>query len=123
MSRRTIYLYFPTLDQLVLDASVALLSEATVDAALDTDRFGDDPVARVDALVSAFVQTASDALPLGRKIIRLTVDAPARSTARAAAIGASSGSSARSNRSDRGSPTSSTSVWCPRSQSCWVGKR
>ena len=76
VSRRTIYLYFPTLDQLVLDASVALLSEATVDAALDTERFGDDPVARVDALVSAFVQTAEDALPLGRKIIRLTVDAP-----------------------------------------------
>ena len=76
VSRRTIYLYFPTLDQLVLDASVALLSEATVDAALDTERFGDDPVARVDALVSAFVRPRDDALPLGRKIIRLTVDAP-----------------------------------------------
>ena len=38
VSRRTIYLYFPTLDQLVLDASVGLLSESTVDAALDTER-------------------------------------------------------------------------------------
>ena len=55
VSRRTIYLYFPTLDQLVLDALVALLSEATVDAALDTERYGDDAVARTDALVSAFV--------------------------------------------------------------------
>jgi len=76
VSRRTIYLYFPTLDQLVLDASVALLSEATVDAALDTARYGDDAVARTDALVSALVHTANDALPLGRKILRLTVDAP-----------------------------------------------
>jgi AcrR family transcriptional regulator len=76
VSRRTIYMYFPTVDQLLLDATVALLSEATIDAALDPDRFGDDVTARIGALVQTLVELAPDTLPLGRKIIRLTVDAP-----------------------------------------------
>ena len=46
VSRRTIYLYFPTVDQLLLDATVGLLSEATVDEALHSDRYGDDVTAR-----------------------------------------------------------------------------
>jgi AcrR family transcriptional regulator len=76
VSRRTIYMYFPTVDQLLLDATVALLSEATIDAVLDPDRFGDDVIARIDALARTLVELAPDTLPLGRKIIRLTVDAP-----------------------------------------------
>ena len=76
VSRRTIYMYFPTVDQLLLDATVGLLSEATVDASLDHDRFGDDVIARTDALAKTLVGLAPDTLPLGRKIIRLTVDAP-----------------------------------------------
>src|SRR5262245_57005938 len=76
VSRRTIYMYFPTLDQLLLDATVGLLSEATVDAALDSDAYGGDVVARTDALARAFIETAEDALPYGRKILKLTVDAP-----------------------------------------------
>src|SRR4051812_34481913 len=76
VSRRTIYMYFPTVDQLLLDATVALLSEATIDAALDAERFGDDVTARTDALAQTLVELAPHTLPLGRKIIRLTVDAP-----------------------------------------------
>jgi len=76
VSRRTIYMYFPTVDQLLLDATVGLLSEATVDASLDHDRFGDDVIARTDALATTLVGLAPDTLPLGRKIIRLTVDTP-----------------------------------------------
>ncbi|MFL6139001.1 MAG: TetR/AcrR family transcriptional regulator [Frankiaceae bacterium] len=75
VSRRTIYMHFPTLDQLLLDATAGLLSEGAVDALLDPDRHGDDVLARVDGLVRAFVELAPDTLPLGRKIIRLTVDA------------------------------------------------
>jgi AcrR family transcriptional regulator len=75
VSRRTIYLYFPTLDQLLLDATAGLMSEATVEPSLDAAD-PDDPIARVDALARALVETAEDALPLGRKIIKLTVDAP-----------------------------------------------
>lgn len=75
VSRRTVYLYYPTLDQLLLDATVGLLTEATVDEALDPERFGDDAAARVDGLARALARTADEALPYGRKIIKLTVDA------------------------------------------------
>lgn len=75
VSRRTIYMYFPTVDQLLLDATVALLSEATVDRVLDPDQHGDDVIARTDALAKTLVDLAPETLPLGRKIIRLTVDA------------------------------------------------
>src|SRR5580765_4163346 len=74
VSRRTIYMYFPTVDQLLLDAATGLLTQATVDAAIDTDGHGDDPIARADALAHAIVELAPDTLPLGRKIIALTVD-------------------------------------------------
>jgi AcrR family transcriptional regulator len=76
VSRRTIYLYFPTVDQLLLDAAVGLLAETAIEEALDPDRHGDDVLARADGLARAMVQTAPEALPLGRKIIKLTVDAP-----------------------------------------------
>ena len=76
VSRRTIYLYFPTVDQLLLDAAAGLLAETAVEDALDPDRHGDDALARADGLARALVQTAPEALPLGRKIIKLTVDAP-----------------------------------------------
>src|SRR5580765_4644226 len=76
VSRRTIYLYFPTVDQLLLDAAAGLLAETAIEEALDPDRHGDDVLARADGLARAMVQTAPEALPLGRKIIKLTVDAP-----------------------------------------------
>ncbi len=67
-------MHFPTLDQLLLDATVGALSTAAVEDALRSD--SDDPGARVDALVEALTRTADETLPLGRKIIALTVDAP-----------------------------------------------
>jgi AcrR family transcriptional regulator len=79
VSRRTVYMYFPTLDQLLLDAAVGALSARTIDAAVTGEAAADDAVARVEALVSATVKLAPDTLPLGRKIIKLTVDAPAPS--------------------------------------------
>jgi AcrR family transcriptional regulator len=82
VSRRTIYLYFPTVDQLLLDATVGLLSEATVNQALQSEPHGDDGRGRVDELALALVRAAPEALPLGRKIIKLTVDAPPEEGAR-----------------------------------------
>lgn len=76
VSRRTVYMHFPTVDQLVLDATAGALSAALVDAALDENRGGDAETA-VDGLVRALLATVSVTLPLGRKIIALTVDAPA----------------------------------------------
>src|SRR6478609_4834533 len=44
VSRRTVYLYFPTFDQLLIDATVGALSQASVDLAIEppsSDRAGD----------------------------------------------------------------------------------
>src|SRR4051812_14412958 len=75
VSRRTVYLYYPTLDQLVLDATLGTLN-TDVDAALQAE-LSDDPRVRLDTLVAALFSTMETSLPLGRKLIKLTIDAPA----------------------------------------------
>jgi AcrR family transcriptional regulator len=78
VSRRTIYMHFPTLDHLLLDAASGLLAEATVDDRLAaSEEKGEDAVARTAALARGLAETAPSALPLGRKLIALTVDTPA----------------------------------------------
>ncbi len=73
VSRRTVYLHFPTLDQLVLDATAGLINE-DVDAALARVD-SDDPRERVTVLIRELYRTMQRSLPLGRKLIKLTVDA------------------------------------------------
>jgi AcrR family transcriptional regulator len=75
VSRRTVYLYYPTLDQLVLDATIGTLN-VDVDAALAAET-STDPRQRLQTLVRELFETMESSLPLGRKLIRLTVDAPA----------------------------------------------
>jgi AcrR family transcriptional regulator len=75
VSRRTVYLYYPTLDQLVLDATVGILN-VDVDAAL-ADETSDDPRVRLRTLIREMFTRMESSLPLGRKLIRLTVDGPA----------------------------------------------
>lgn len=78
VSRRTVYSYFPTLDQLLLDAAVGLLSGDEVDRALEAaEAAGGSVEDRVTALVRAVLDVATETLPLGRRILRLTVDPPA----------------------------------------------
>ena len=76
VSRRTVYLHFPTLEQLLLDARLGLLSETTVDSAIEAADQGDDAEARVAAMISAISTMARQTLPLGRSLIHLTVDTP-----------------------------------------------
>src|SRR5690349_18816660 len=74
VSRRTIYTYFPTLDQLLLDATLGAMN-VSIEAAIDSS--GDpDARARIAALVAALSDGMAGSLPLGRKLIKLTVDAP-----------------------------------------------
>lgn len=74
MSRRTVYLYFPSVDQLLLDATVGAMN-VDIDAELDaiTD---DDPRVRVEKMIKAITDNSGDSLPLGRKLVKLTVDLP-----------------------------------------------
>ncbi len=75
VSRRTVYLYFPTLDQLLADATAGLMSQTAVDEAIDaadSDPEG-DPTERVLAMIRVLFELSDEMLPLGRQLIRLTV--------------------------------------------------
>lgn len=80
VSRRTVYMHFPTLDQLLLDAAVGALVTTEMDQRLAEATVGDDAAQRVVALAGALADLAPQTLPLGRKILRLTVDAAERSS-------------------------------------------
>lgn len=75
VSRRTVYLHFPTLEQLLIDATLGALSRAAVEDAIDAADPGGDVDARVTAMVNTISTLSSETLPLGRSLIRLTVDA------------------------------------------------
>ena len=78
VSRRTIYTYFPTLDQLLLDATLGALSGNVAAEIAATDAAGAaGPVtalARAERILDVICRSATDTLPLGRKLIKLTVD-------------------------------------------------
>ena len=73
VSRRTVYLYFPTLEHLLADAALEL-TRASVEPHFETS---DDAGERVEALVRAVQQGFAETEALGRTIIRLTVGAAA----------------------------------------------
>ena len=76
VSRRTVYMYFPTLEQLLLDAALLSITRNTVDAALDAlDADGeDDAESRVEAMTLAVQRLFVSTEKQGRTLIRLTVD-------------------------------------------------
>lgn len=76
VSRRTIYTYFPALDQLLIDATARALNEPQVEVALSDPALADDAAARVDILIRTLLAYSPQSLPLGRRMIRLTVDTP-----------------------------------------------
>lgn len=80
VSRRTVYQYFPTIDQLLLDATLGLLSQAAVDDAIGQADPGGGALDRVSAMIGTLASLSSQTMPLGRSLIRLTVDTPADGT-------------------------------------------
>ena len=77
VSRRTVYQYFPTLEQLLIDATLGMLAQSTVDEAIDAADIGGDVNERVAAMIRALFAMSTETLPLGRALIRLTVDSAA----------------------------------------------
>jgi len=73
VSRRTVYLYFPTFEQLLLDATAGALSQTTVDAAIAAPEES-DVAARVERMVRALQHVSPEVERLGRALIRLTVE-------------------------------------------------
>jgi AcrR family transcriptional regulator len=82
VSRRTVYSYFPTLDQLLVDAGLGLLSEAETDRTVAPA--GDDAEERIAALATEVTGMSEEVERLGRRVIALTIDAaePADGTPR-----------------------------------------
>ena len=73
VSRRTVYLYFPTIEQLLLDATLGLLSQSAVDEAIEAADTGGDVTERVAAMIRALSSMSTETIALGRSLIRLTV--------------------------------------------------
>lgn len=79
VSRRTVYMYFPTLEQLLLDAALQSITRDTVDAALDTVEADENVEARVEAMARAVQRLFLSTERQGRTLLRLTVDGGDRS--------------------------------------------
>lgn len=73
VSRRTLYMYFPTAEQLLIDATLGALSQnAIVPVVEESD--SKNPVDRVEQLSRAMNRHAGETMRLGRALIRLTVE-------------------------------------------------
>jgi AcrR family transcriptional regulator len=89
VSRRTVYMHFPTFEQLLIDATVGALSQHHVDQAIDSGQkrghvenddendVENDVESRVERMVRALHDVTPEVERLGRSLIRLTVHAPA----------------------------------------------
>ena len=75
VSRRTVYMYFPTLDQLLLDATVGVLAQQALDRRVAPADGSDDVEGRVERLVRSVQGMSPELERLGRALIRLTVEA------------------------------------------------
>jgi len=73
VSRRTIYMYFPTLEQLLLDATLGALGAGTIDPVVK-DFDSKDVASRVEQLSRALNTVTGETMRLGRALIRLTVE-------------------------------------------------
>lgn len=71
VARRTVYLYFPTLDQLLIEAALATTPDLPEFA--DTD----DPAVRLDTFVRSSQRSAAKTEHIGRTLIKLTMEAEA----------------------------------------------
>lgn len=72
VSRRTIYQYFPTQEQLLTEAALEAI-RGQVEGALELAE-GDDVEARLDTLVDATLQSSIDHELLLRTMVRLTIE-------------------------------------------------
>lgn len=73
VARRTIYTHFPTLNQLILDATMGAMAGSEVEAEFPPDA---DVAGRVDAIVETLYTHADEWLPLGRRMVALTAASP-----------------------------------------------
>jgi AcrR family transcriptional regulator len=74
VSRRTVYMYFPTLEHLFLDATLgSLASTAAIGASIDEHTSDEEIEDRVERLARVVQRGAAETEQLGRTLLRLTV--------------------------------------------------
>jgi AcrR family transcriptional regulator len=73
VSRRTLYMYFPTLEQLLIDATLGALTKDAIDPVI-IESASNDPAERVEQLSRALNSHSAESMRLGRALIRLTVE-------------------------------------------------
>jgi len=73
VSRRTLYMYFPTLEQLLIDATLGAISQNSIDPVI-AESASKNPVERVEQLSRAMNRHSGETMRLGRALIRLTVE-------------------------------------------------
>lgn len=73
VARRTVYTHFPTLDRLILDASMGAMADSEVEAEFEPDA---DAADRVHAIVETLYRHADEWLPLVRRVVALTAASP-----------------------------------------------
>ena len=76
VSRRTVYMYFPTIEQLMIDATLGALTQNTIDPVIE-ESGSKDPVERAEKLSRAVNSHSGETMHLGRALIRLTVEGQA----------------------------------------------
>jgi AcrR family transcriptional regulator len=76
VSRRTVYMHFPSLEHLLIDATLGALSQAQVDQTIQAPELGNDAIARVEVMARALQSMSPEVERLGRSLIRLTVETP-----------------------------------------------
>jgi len=76
VSRRTVYMYFPTIEQLMIDATLGALSQNTIDPVVE-ESSSKDPVERAEKLSRTVNSHSAETMQMGRALIRLTVEADA----------------------------------------------
>jgi AcrR family transcriptional regulator len=74
VSRRTVYMYFPTLTHLLIDASLRSIARETVEPALDAVDADADIEARVETMTRAVQRLFASTEQQGRTLLRLTID-------------------------------------------------
>jgi AcrR family transcriptional regulator len=75
VSRRTVYMYFPTLEHLLLDATLGTIAKSSVEQTVESLTHEPDIEARVEQLARALQRGAAETEQQGRRLLRLTAEA------------------------------------------------
>lgn len=73
VSRRTVYMYFPTLDQLLIDAMLGAVAQKAIEPIL-TESPSSDAAVRMEQLSRVLSRNSGETMHLGRALLRLTIE-------------------------------------------------